>query len=223
MQISKKQELAKKAIMDSCSTCKGYGCRECASRIAYIDVLSNANIPSKYWNYNIDTFHGDPLFKKVVVDKLSSIDKLYNDGVSIIFTGKMGVGKTWGGIEILKHALIHKYDALYTTMNEIIDLLTSKDDKHAFKKVLQSVSFLMIDEFDGRYMPQSEYGQEIFGSNLENVIRTRLQNNLPMIICTNNSDVLKIFSGVFEQTFNSLFSSDSFITIPVGGLDLRIK
>ena len=222
MQAEKKQLIARKAIMDACQTCKGQGCRDCAARVESINAWSTAGIPVSYWDYSLQTFAGDLDFKRRVESMANNIDKLYTIGKSFAFIGVHGVGKTFGACEVLKAALTKNYTVRYTTMNEIVDMVTAKEDRYEFKQGLLLADFIVLDEFDSRYIPTTDRGKEMFGTNLEYIIRTRLQNKLPIIFCTNNTSGLSdVFDGAFEMTFSSLFSKSNIIDIVAGGGDLR--
>lgn len=222
MLITKKRDATKQAIMNACPTCKGQGCRECALAIEYINLWSNAGIPVAYWDYSLNSFTGDVNFKNKIEEYTKNIDKLYIAGKSYAFVGKFGVGKTFAACEVLKSALIKRYTALYTTMNEIIDMLISGGEKYEFKQKVLHHDFLVIDELDSRYLPNSDNGKELFATNLEVIIRTRFQHRLPIIFCSNNSSLNELFDGLFGQAFGSLFA-ENLITIPAGGRDLRQK
>ncbi len=222
MQVQRKTEIAKQAIMKACKTCSGNGCRDCASRVERVTHYARASIPVKYWNLSLDTFQGDANFKEFITNQLKPevIHNMYAECKSYAFAGRFGVGKTFGACEILKGVQTVGYTAKYTTMNEIVDMVTSKEERYEFKQTLLLSDFLVIDEFDGRYIPTSEVGKEVFGTNLEGIVRARFQNMLPIIICTNNSSVEDVFDGTFKQTLGSLFS-ENITHIPVGGVDLR--
>lgn len=217
---TKKAELIKQSIANNCSKCFGLVCRECAPEIERINIYMAANIPLKYWNYTFDTFNGDMLFKKRIMELTQDITKLYMEGNSFFLTGPHGIGKTFAACEILKTSLKNGLKAIYSTMTEIIDMAIN--GKSNYKHELINADIICIDELDSRYIPTSERGQEVFGSNMENIIRTRFQNELPIIFCTNNSSYMDIFGGPFENAFSSLFASKKIIHIPVGGKDLRI-
>lgn len=221
MQIEKKQQAAKKAIMDACLTCRGYGCRDCASKVECINVWSKAGIPVSYWSYDMQTFKGDNTIKTRIENCIKTIDLLYTDGRSFAFSGKYGTGKTFSACEIIKTALRKGYTCKYTTMSEIVDMVVSKEERYEFKQWLLLADFLVIDEFDSRHIPTSDRGKEVFGANLENVIRTRFQNKLPIFFCTNNASLDDVFDGTFQQTFSSLFADSNLIQVPFGGVDLR--
>lgn len=222
MHLEKKQELLKQSVMANCNTCKGFGCVDCARQVEIINIYSLASIPIAYWDYTMSGFNGDKVFFDILKSYVANIKGLYLEGKSLVFAGRHGVGKTFGAITLLKIALKNDLMGYYTTMNEIIDVALSKDSgKYNFKHILLETDLLVIDEMDSRFIPSSDLGKEIFGSNLESIVRTRFQNKLPIIFCTNNSSLKEVFDGTFEQTFSSLFSNKNIITIPVGGIDLR--
>jgi len=221
MVIQKKIEAAKQALKDACLTCKGHGCRDCVKKVECINVWANAGIPNAYWTYTLQSFSGDQAYKIRLEALLKTPEDMYNDGKLYAFTGKYGVGKTFGACEILKTVLARGYVGRYTTMSEIVDMVMSKEERFDFKQSLLLSDFLVIDEFDSRYIPTSDRGKDVFGSTLENIIRTRIQHKLPTIFCTNNASLDDVFDGTFEQTFDSLFSIRNVVSIPVGGVDLR--
>lgn len=222
MRVIRKAELARQVIKDACLTCKGYGCKDCSLKIEHINGLVRAAIPNEYWNYSLDTFNGHPTFIETIVKYSKNIDKLYVDGTSLMFSGKFGVGKTFGAIYLLKAAINSSYSSRYTTMNEIIEMAISKaEEKFAFRQTLLNIDFCVIDEVSTRFISSSSNAQELFGSNLEYIIRTRFQNKLPTIICTNDLDTKDIFGGAFEEVFSSIFSHNNLVIVPVAGQDLR--
>ena len=205
--------------MNACPTCKGNGCRDCIRKVEKINAYSAACIPVAYWGYNLQSFQGDANFKGFVENLTKTVEAVYNEGNSYAFVGRHGVGKTFGACEVLKAAITHGYTAKYTTMSEIVDLIISKDIE--FKMALLHSDFLVIDEFDSRFIPTTDRGKETFGANLENIIRTRFQNRMPIIFCTNNSSINDVFDDTFKQTFNSLFAESNITSVAVGGIDLR--
>lgn len=221
MQVQKKIEAAKKAIMNACATCKGHGCRDCVKNVEKINLWANAGIPVAYWEYSLHTFNGDEAYKSKLVSLAGSIDEMYDNGKMYAFTGKYGVGKTFGACHLLKSAINNSYTCRYTTMSEIVDMVMSKEERFDFKQTLLYCDIICIDEMDSRYIPTTDRGKDVFGSTIETIIRSRLQHKLPTIFCTNNSSLDEVFDGTFEQTFNSLFSVKNVINIPVGGVDLR--
>ena len=87
----------------------------------------------------------------------------------------------------------------------------------ARQKLLEA-DFLAIDEFDSRHMG-SDAASELYGRILENVFRTRVQNKLPIIMCTNSPNVIESFSGSLKQSIESLMNYTE--TVPIIGKDFR--
>lgn len=124
---------------------------------------------------------------------------------------------------ILKKASEKGYTCLYTTLSDIVSTLTvaGAEDKHLSRKELVMVDFLVIDEFDSRFMP-SDNAADLYARTLENVFRTRSQNKLPTLMCTNSPNVVESFNGQLKQSIGSLMSG-YIKPFPVFGEDFRKK
>jgi hypothetical protein len=86
---------------------------------------------------------------------------------------------------------------------------------------LNTIDFLVLDEFDNRFM-STENAVELYGRTLESVFRTRSQNKLPTIMCTNSPNISEIFSGPLKDSLNSLMSAYLKV-LPIFGEDFRKK
>jgi hypothetical protein len=60
---------------------------------------------------------------------------------------------------------------------------------------------------------------DLFGKTLEHIFRTRSQNKLPTIFCSNSPNPIEAFSGALKQSIESLFYKVKII--PVIGQDFR--
>jgi len=216
----KKMNLVERRIKEKCS-CAGKGCNNCNSKISRIKKYDRANIPMDYWMLAFKDFAGDKNFKKILIDKISDIEKIYESGKSMAFIGNLGTGKTYAASCILKKALVSDYTGLYINMVEIINKLTSKNvDNSIFLDSLMNIDFLVVDEFDKRYVFPSEKAEALFGQTLEYVLRARFQNHMPTILCSNTEDLDDVFAGDFARAFSSLKSKYMDI-IYVSGKDFR--
>lgn len=124
---------------------------------------------------------------------------------------------------ILKKASQKGYSCLYTTLSDIVSVLTqgSGEDKFLSRRELALVDFLVIDEFDSRFMP-SENAADLYARSLESVFRTRSQNKLPTLMCTNSPNIRETFTGPLKASIGSLMSG--YLPIfPVLGDDFRDK
>lgn len=214
----RKIELEKNKIRKRCN-CNGKGCPNCYGYCSYIDKLASANIPVDFWFRNIKNFYGDENLKKVVIDYIENINEKYDEGLTYVFVGERGRGKTFSSCSILKQALLPKnnYFSIYFTLSDIINnIVNLKSDIIQLSKFYD---FVVIDEVDKRFFPTSA-SMELYGNKLENILRNRMQNRLPTIICSNSADLNQIFEGEFKKSFDSLFSQFATI-IPVTGKDAR--
>ena len=153
----------------------------------------------------------------MVLAYMNSLDKEFRRGITFCFTGERGRGKTMAACCILKKAVMGDFSIYYTTLS---DLVTNVTGPNPYLRIgIKKYDFVVIDEVDQRYF-SSQISMELFGNNLENVLRGRMQNRLPTIICTNSADAGQIFDGEFRKSFQSLGSQ--FIKIlPASGKDAR--
>jgi DNA replication protein DnaC len=207
-------------IKQNCS-CSGEGCSICLSQVGRVQRYAKADIPIDYWLLAFKDFQGDKNFKNLIKTKLADIDSVYDEGKSLAFVGNLGVGKTFAACSLLKMAIIKDYTAQYTTMSYIINNILSNDISTAsYLKQLNEIDFLAIDEFDERYVFPSEKTEILFGSNLEYILRTRFQNKLPTILCSNTEDIDSVLSSEFSRAFKSLRSKYMDV-VYVSGKDFR--
>jgi DNA replication protein DnaC len=124
---------------------------------------------------------------------------------------------------ILKKSCQKGYSCLYSTLGDIVHVVTQAlgEDKYLARRELALVDFLVIDEFDSRFMP-SENAADLYARSLESVFRTRSQNKLPTLMCTNSPNIVESFNGPLKQSIDSLIKG--YLNIyPVFGEDFRKK
>lgn len=212
----KKIDIEKKNIIKKCNKCGGAGCNSCYGYCAFIDKMVDAEIPIDYWFREMNDFYGEENFKNEILNYLKNIHLEYRSGMTMCFVGERGRGKTMAACAILKKALLEKFSAFYITLS---DLVSNAIEKSEIRLPLKEYDFLTIDEVDSRFFP-TQMSMELYGNQLENVLRSRMQNRLPTIICSNASDIGQIFNGEFKKSFESL-GSQFIKTIPVIGKDAR--
>jgi len=211
----------KAKIRSQCPSCNGDECKKCFARISRVDRYSRANIPVEYWSLSFKNFAGDKNFKNLMKTKMENIDLFYDTGKSIIFSGNLGTGKTYTACCLLKRAVATGYSGLYTTMADVVaNMLSREIDTSKYYSELLSKDFLVIDEFSSHWIFPSDKAEQLFGTSLEYVLRTRFQNQLPTILCSNDDDVDQIFGGFFAKSFRSLRSHHVDLYV-VGGKDYR--
>lgn len=188
-----------------------------------INRYAESNIPIEYWKLNMENdFKGDNRLYVKYEEYIKDIKKSYIDGESICFAGNHGIGKSFCVSCILKKASQKGYSCLYSTLENIVNVTTQGigEDKYLSKRELNMVDFLVIDEFDNRFM--SGNGIDLYARSLENIFRTRSQNKLPTLMCTNSPNIIETFNGSLKDSLNSLMKG--YLTIfPVFGEDFRKK
>lgn len=193
-------------------------------KITAINRYAESNIPIDYWNLKMEKdFHGDLRLLNKYNEYVKDIKSSYITGSSICFAGNHGTGKTMTICNILKKSTHKGFSALYTTLSDIVTTLTSpsNEDKFLAKRELIMVDFLAIDEFDPRFMP-SEQAADLYARTLEGVFRTRSQNKLPTLMCTNSPNVVESFTGSLKASVDSLMKGYLKV-FPVFGEDFRKK
>ena len=208
-------------IVKECSDCDGSGCVKCARKVSRIQKYSDAGIPTCFWTSSFSEFKGDNEYAETVRDIISNIDQKYDTGKSYMFVGPLGVGKTFGISSILKMAVCKEYTARYSSMVEVINSILSGGNSNAVADLIK-FDFLAIDEFDNRWIFPSEKSEQVFGSTMEYILRSRFQNGLPTILATNNAEVDGILTGMHGKAFSSL-RNQYMETIFLSGKDFRKK
>lgn len=179
-----------------------------------------SNIPVEFWDLNMKEFKGPEMLKKVYDNTINNLDKIYMSGESFCLAGKHGVGKSTITTNILKKACQKNFSCQYTTLTDMINILidTFSNEKFNARYELMTVDYLAIDEFDARFIGAGN-SSDLFGKTLEHIFRTRAQNKLPTIFCSNSPNPIEAFSGALKQSIESLFYKVKII--PVIGKDFR--
>lgn len=219
MNQNNKVERVCQKIQKECKECDGDGCVKCARLTSRIQKYSDAGVPANYWTATFKDFNGDDEYGDVVRGVISNIDAVFDSGKSYLFVGPLGVGKTFGISSILKMAICKDYSARYSSMVEVINQILSGQNSDAIQSLLK-YDFLAIDEFDNRWIFPSEKSEQIFGSTMEYILRSRFQNGLPTILATNNAEVDEILTGMHGKAFSSL-RSQYMETVYLSGKDFR--
>lgn len=193
-------------------------------KVIAINRYAESNIPVEYWFLKMEKdFHGDNRLLLKYNEYIKDLDKSYTEGSSICLAGNHGTGKTLTTNCILKKASQKGFSCLYTTLSDIVNILiqASGEDKYLSRKELMLVDFLVIDEFDSRFIG-SDNAADLYARSLESIFRTRSQNKLPTLMCTNSPNVIESFNGPLKASIDSLMKGYLKI-FPVFGDDYRKK
>lgn len=188
-----------------------------------INRYAESNVPIEYWYLKMERdFKGDPRLKDEYEVYVKDLKLCYQSGTSVCFAGGHGLGKTMTITCILKKAAAKGYSCLYTTLSDIVGVLTQGDAEAKFlaRRELAMVDFLAIDEFDPRFMP-SENAADLYARSLENVFRARSQNRLPTLMGTNSPNPVESFKGSLRDSIDSLMKGYIKLFCVAPGKDYR--
>jgi len=194
------------------------------TKLVACNRYAEANIPIGYWSLKMERdFHGDPRLLEKFNEYVKDLKMSYISGASICYAGPHGIGKTLTTTCILKKACQKGYTCLYTTLSDIVSALIqgTSEDKFLARRELMLVDFLVIDEMDPRFFG-SENAADLYARSLESVFRTRSQNKLPTLVCTNSPNIIESFHGTLKSSIESLMSGylEMFVIV---GEDYRKK
>ena len=185
----------------------------------------DSNIPVDFWWRDVvNDFIGPKILKSFYDSFTKDIKESFKKGKNACLAGKHGTGKTFTVSCILKRVVeTGNYSALYVNLTDIIHVLLTgiPEVKVQARETLLNVDFLVIDEVDSRFMG-SDNAADLFGRILEPIMRTRIQNHMPLIICTNTVKIQESFSGPLQASIESLMNVIKLIPI-IGGEDARKK
>lgn len=165
----------------------------------------------------MNDFKGPESLKQIYEAVSNNLSSAYKAGISLCLAGPNGVGKSLTATNILKKCCYKNYSCLYTTLLDIINILIDAPMEQKFKAKFEllNVDFLVIDEFDHIQNGASD----LYGKYFEHILRTRSQNRLPLICCTNSPNPVEAFNGSLKTSLSSLMSNMQII--PAIGKDFR--
>jgi DNA replication protein DnaC len=188
-------------------------CERCSIMLIAYNRYAEANIPIEFWDLEMSSFTGSKELKKTYDQVVGNLPKMYDSGMSICLAGSHGIGKSFVLTSILKIACQKNYSCLYTTLSDMINVLINSPsyDKYFSQRELAMVDWLVVDEFDSRYV--SDGGADLFGRTAEHLFRTRTQNKIPTLFASNSPNPINAFTGSIKTSIESLFNRVKIIPI----------
>lgn len=220
----------KRIIVDACAKCHGLDLTCDCYKMYDLEVRKvRSNIPVKYRKAKLSDLNSKDIAKPK--EYLSAyIAKLRDNrkkGVGLYLWGSSGTAKTYSGCAVLINALAHGYSAYFTTLDNCIDsLVRNRDRAQQFASILQSVSYLMLDDIGYAYRPAKDEIAYV-DSVLDRIVRQRSSDLLPMIVTSHkslvdleeaNSSGSRIASIVKEHMRRIQFSGPDFRNKINGGV-----
>ncbi|MDE6500720.1 MAG: ATP-binding protein [Ruminococcus sp.] len=155
------------------------------------------------WCFANDDGNSDNHAMQVARNYVNNFEKMKNDGVGLFIYGDVGVGKSFMAA-CIANALIDKgVTVQMTDFTTIIDGLWNNEDRNAYRKKLNDVALLVIDDL-GREN-DSKHNKGIVTS----VLDTRCRSKRPLILTSNfsleyllnveDTALRRIYSRIFKQ------------------------
>ncbi len=141
-----------------------------------VELLAEANIPQKFWPFDLSTFGGNPKAKDLVVQYIKKAQDARVSGVGIFLCGCAQTFKTFLGTYILKCVLHRGYSVRYTSLPDIArEHFVEGDTNYTIRQLYGSVDFVFIDDLIG----QPHKGET---QALARVLQVRATIGLPTIM-----------------------------------------
>lgn len=161
--------------------------------------MNRSGIPKKYSSAQLsclESVSGNKNEKAIQYASryIAAFENIRDEGVSMIFFGSPGTGKTHiacaVAIEIIKQGFSAKYITAFDLLNEISDCFRTKEPVNDVVKDYLHSDLLVIDEIG------IQYGKDHDSIWLYKIINSRYVNNRPTIIISNLSqEDLEAFLG----------------------------
>jgi len=150
--------------------------------------LNKAGIPIRFRDRNIENYVADTPEKQtsltVARDFIENFDENYKSGMTLIFSGKAGTGKSHLAIAIAQ-AVMPKYTAMYINALDAVRMIRDtwrRDSEKSELEILEmfgTIGLLVIDEVG------VQYGTENEQMLMFDIINRRYRDSMPMILLTN--------------------------------------
>lgn len=150
--------------------------------------LNKAGIPARFKDRTLDSFIADTPAKlnalSVARDFVDNFTENHKEGMTLVFSGKAGTGKSHLAIAIAK-AVMPKYTAMYINALDAIRMIRDtwrKDAEQSELEILEmfgKFGLLVIDEVG------VQYGTENEQMLMFDIINRRYRDSKPMILLTN--------------------------------------
>jgi len=189
------------------------GSPQVAAEFEILLKLAQANIPPKYWDYDLESLdQANNHVKTKISQYCEKFDKVLERGQGLFLVGANGTGKTLTACLILKLAIEAGYSARFTSLNEIVTMASdgtyNQEARGLFREEVMEVDFLVIDDITKTYKNLEKQTSSYIDIQFDTVFRSRANYNLPVIITSNHrrEEALRSIDEVLSSSLLSLFN-----------------
>jgi len=167
------------------------------------------------WRFENDDGKSDNHAMQVARNYVANFEKMKADGVGLFIHGDVGVGKSFMAACIANALIDRNVNAQMTDFTAIIDALWNNEDRNAYRRKLNDVALLVIDDL-GREN-DSAHAKGIIAS----VLDARCRSNRPLILTSNFSPeyLLKVEDTALRRIYSRIFKQC--IPVEFKGIDRR--
>jgi len=150
----------------------------------YLDMW-RSNVPLKYWEREVSDIT-DSVVRQKIEKYVEKMDQAIAEGIGVYFHGNQGTGKTLAACLILKEALRRGHKVYFTMLTEVLEKYCDgrydRDARAVFADQILGADILVLDDIDKGYISDKT---TFIDSAYDYVLRTRTNNNLPIIFTSN--------------------------------------
>lgn len=179
----------------------------------------------KWHTHSFADFTNDTVSKEKVLKYLHSYRKAVKDGVGLFLYGDNGVGKSLLMNLSFMDLIEKRQKVRIVALSELIGIFTGswyEEEKRDALDLIRNVAFLGIEEigkeFRSTFQDKDSKNSDLIVTVLDNILRYRVQNNLPTWFTSNLSPKL-IESKYSHDIFSML--KEHCVPIKVTGEDFR--
>ena len=205
-------ETLKNKLLKTCKLCNGTGKNNnancaCMDKFELYVQYHFRGLSQKYWDITLDDWKKDASTKKLIEEYIQNLNNAFNYGLSFLFSGSNGVGKTMLMSIILKEAYKADYKIKFLDTRHLLDKEKSKN--------AATVDFLALDNFGDE---QDFPNKEAYVGAIRQLIWNRVTNIKPTLIATNFN--LDQINEVYGRTVFS-YIVNTFKAVILSGADFR--
>lgn len=178
----------------------------------------HCGIRNNWHNKSLSDYSNDEEALSLVTKYLDNLSDFVSKGVGLYLWGSNGTGKSYLMNCAFKELIERGYKVKVLSLDEIVNKFTaswySDEERQSLNNILQSVTFLGIDEFGKNRNDLPDLIKRV----MESVIRFRVQMGKPIWFASNTDP--KYVKEIFSEDIASLMR-EAVIPICVRGEDYR--
>lgn len=146
------------------------------------DDMRRIGVGERFWDVTLDQIPDTAAYKHKLKTYVDRVTECVREGVGLLLFGDLRMGKTSAAVIVAKAVVAHGGTAYMIRADEIQNAVMDKesfDEDPTVSERLTEVDLLIIDDLG------QEHSKDFGRALLENVVRQRYDNKMPLIVTTN--------------------------------------